>query len=138
MTRQNSMPGQDWVAIIQRPTLAEFAAAFTETVVLDTSAGTAGIAGAAAIRQFFDATRGMYDAVAFVHETTAGNRTCLEWEGTFQGAAIAGTTILARDEYGLIESIRLYHRPYAQVLAFSAELARRLEGAIAPGIFVPQ
>lgn len=136
MAEQRSTPGQDWMAVLRRPALADFAAAFADTVVLDTSAGTAGIAGAEAIRHFFDATRGMYEAIAFVHETTAGTRTCLEWEGRFQGAPIAGTTILARDENGLIESIRLYHRPYAQVLAFSAELARRLRGVIAPGLFV--
>jgi hypothetical protein len=28
------------------------------------------------------------------------------------------------------ESIRLYHRPYEQVIAFSAELARRLAGKV--------
>jgi len=33
---------------------------------------------------------------------------------------------LNRDPTGAIERIRLYHRPYHQVLAFSAELSRRM------------
>jgi hypothetical protein len=68
----------------------------------------------------------MYDAISFVHEMNAGSRTCLEWEGSFQGKVVAGTTILSHDPTGAIESIRLYHRPYHQVLSFSVELIRRL------------
>ncbi len=65
----------------------------------------------------------MYDAINFTHETNSASRTCLEWEGKFRGKDIAGTTVLAFDDNGLIESIRLYHRPYEQVIAYSAELA---------------
>jgi hypothetical protein len=68
----------------------------------------------------------MYDMLSFVHEMNAGSRTCLEWEGKFQDQDVAGTTILNRDPTGAIECIHLYHRPYHQVLAFSAELNRRL------------
>jgi hypothetical protein len=120
-------PDHGWVEIIQRPTQEVFAAAFTQDVVLDTSVASGPMVGATAIRHFFDATRAMDDAIAFVHETSSSSRTCLEWEGSFEGRPVAGTTILARDAVGTIESIRLYHRPYGQVLAFSAELARRLE-----------
>jgi hypothetical protein len=77
----------------------------------------------------------MYDAINFTHETNSASRTCLEWEGKFQGKNIAGTTVLAFDENGLIESIQLYHRPYEQVIAYSAELGRRLKGKIDPTIF---
>ncbi len=74
----------------------------------------------------------MYDTIAFTHETSAGPRTYLEWQGKFQGRAVAGVTILRRSEEGLIEGIQLFHSPYEQVLAFSAELARRLDGRIKP------
>jgi hypothetical protein len=36
---------------------------------------------------------------------------------------------------GAIERVQLYHRPYDQVISFSAELSRRLRGKIDPLIF---
>jgi hypothetical protein len=107
-----------------------FAAAFTRGTVLDTSVASTPIGAAAAIRAFFEATRAMYDEIVLVHETRSGTRTHLEWEGKFAGQAIAGTTILSRNAEGEIRSSRLYHRSYEQVVAFSAELARRLVGKV--------
>jgi hypothetical protein len=127
--------GATWLEIIQRPSQEAFASAFTADIVLDTSVASAPIVGAAAIRAFFDATRTMYDQIAFVHETRSGTRIHLEWEGRFGGRAIAGTTVLAHNADGKIESIRLYHRPYEQVIAFSAELAHRLTGKVDPQTF---
>jgi hypothetical protein len=126
---------QAWLEIIKRPSQEAFASAFTKEAVLDGSVVSAPIVGAAAIRAFFDATRTMYDQIAFVHETRSGARTQLEWEGRFAGRGIAGTTVLAHGAEGAIESIRLYHRPYEQVIAFSAELARQLAGKVDPQIF---
>src|SRR5262249_29401318 len=40
----------------------------------------------------------------------------------------AGMTVFTKDTAGLIESIRLYHRPYDMVIAFSTDLAGRLAG----------
>jgi hypothetical protein len=127
-------PGQTWSEILKRPTQEGFAAAFSKNVVVDTSIATRSIVGLVDLRRFFDASRTMYDALNFTHETSAGLRTCLEWEGKFQGRYIAGTTILACDANGVIESVQLYHRPYEQVIAYSAELGRRLEGKIDPSI----
>jgi hypothetical protein len=129
-SRRNPPPGHIWLEIIKRPDQEAFAAAFTKDVVLEASVASAPIVGAVAIRAFFDATRAMYDQIAFVHETRSGARTHLEWEGRFAGREIAGATILAQNAKGAIESIRLYHRPYEQVIAFSAELARRLAGKV--------
>ena len=137
MSTPSATPGSGWVEIIGRATAEAFASAFTEQVLLETSARSKAIAGAAAIRRFFDATRGMYDSIVFVHETATELRIHLEWEGVFQGAPIAGATILTRDAGGKIDRIRLYHRPYEQVIAFSAELARRLDGQMETGIFHP-
>jgi hypothetical protein len=61
----------------------------------------------------------MYEQIAFVHETRSGARTHLEWERRFAGQDIAGATILAHNAQGMIENIRLYHRPYEQVISFS-------------------
>ena len=128
-------PGHTWLEIIQRPSQEAFASAFTKDVVLDTSVASGPIVGATAIRAFFDATRAMYEQIAFVHETRSATRTHLEWQGRFAGRDIAGTTILAHNAAGTIESIRLYHRPYEQVIAFSADLARRLAGKVEPQTF---
>ena len=129
MNESESVPkavGHAWLEIIKRPSEGEFALAFTPEVVLDASVASGPIVGAIAIRAFFTATRGMYDQITFVHETRSDTRTHLEWEGRFQAREIAGMTVLAYDAEGRIESIRLYHRPYEQVVAFAAELARRL------------
>lgn len=125
------MAGEFWLEIIKRPSQGEFALAFTAEVVLEASVLRAPIVGTVAIRAFFTATRGMYDQIAFAHETRSDTRTHLEWEGRFEGREIAGTTILARDAHGRIESIRIYHRPYDQVVAFAADLARNHVGASA-------
>jgi hypothetical protein len=132
---QASPTGQTWLEIIKRPTQEAFASAFTNNVVLDTSVASSSIVGPVAVRAFFDATRAMYSEICFVHETHSGARTHLEWEGRFAGEEIAGATILSYNTDGVIESIRLYHRPYEQVISFSAELARRLAGAVDPAAF---
>ena len=127
-------PGRFWLEIVQRPTPAAFAAAFTDGVVLDTSIARGRIVGPDDVRSFFEASRSMYATIRFTHETGAPPRICLEWEGSFQGADIGGATVLSFDTNGAIERIQLYHRPYAQVLAYSAELARRLTGMLDPSI----
>jgi hypothetical protein len=84
-----------------------------------------------AIAAFFAATAGgMYDTLAFTHETVDDRKTFLEWEGKAFGKYVGGTTILTRDETGLIASVRLYHRPFQIVQQFSAELSKRLKGKI--------
>ena len=122
-------PGLAWLDILQRPTPEAFASAFTPDAVLDASVLREPARGPAAIRVVFDATRGMYEQIAFLHETRSGCRTYLEWEGRFEGQGVAGVTILAHDARGLIESVALHHRPYDQVITFSAELARRSAGS---------
>jgi hypothetical protein len=125
---ENLPPGYSWLEIIKRPTPEAFAAAFTKDVILDASVLPRSITGATDVRAFFGATRAMFDAIAFKHEVTAGSRTYLEWEGTFQGNNIAGLTLLMKDATGLIESLRVYYRLYNVVIAFSADLAGRLAG----------
>jgi hypothetical protein len=129
------LPGHAWLEIVTRPTEEAFAAAFASDVVLDTSIASRPITGPAGVWHFFEASRSMYDSIRFSHETSSGSRTCLEWEGKFQNRDIAGTTILAFGATGTIESIQLFHRPYEQVIAYSAELGRRLRGKIDPSVF---
>ena len=123
-------PGLAWLDILRLPTLEAFAAAFTPDAVLDASILREAARGPNAIREVFDATRGMYEQIAFLHETGSGRRTYLEWQGRFEGRDVAGVTILSHDARGLIESVGLHHRPYDQVIAFSAELGRRFAGSV--------
>jgi hypothetical protein len=126
--KNDLVPGRLWSEIIRRPTLEEFAAAFTTDVALDASVLPTTIRGAPDVQTVFDATRGMYDRIAFIREENSASRTYLEWEGVFGRRLVAGATILAKDAAGLIESVHLYHSPLFLVNDFSAELLRRLAG----------
>jgi hypothetical protein len=129
-------PGAEWMAIVRKNGTMEFAAAFSANPILDTSVMNGPCQGVDAIASFFAATAGgMYDSLRFTNETVDGHKTYLEWEGTAFGKAVGGTTILSRDEAGLIKSIRLYHRPLEVLLQFSKELERRLEGKVDPRVF---
>jgi hypothetical protein len=121
-------PGLLWSEIIRRPTLEEFSAAFTVDVTFDASVLPRTIRGAPSIRTVFEATREMYDSIAFTREENSIPRTYLEWEGVFGGRLVVGATVLVKDAAGLIESVRLYHSPLFLVNDFSAELLRRLAG----------
>jgi len=124
-------PGSGWRAIAQTSGTRAFDAAFTTNPVLETSVLNGPLVGTAAVDAFFVATaHGMYDSLRFTTETNDGRKTYLEWEGKVFGVDVGGATILTRDATGLIESIRLYHRPLLVVLKFSKELARRLQGKI--------
>jgi hypothetical protein len=132
-------PGQDWIAIVRKSGTSEFATAFVAHSVLYASVLNAPCIGVERIGAFFAATGGMYDIIAFTRETKDGSKTFLEWEGKVFGEDVAGTTILTRDEAGLIESVQLYHRPLHIVVRFSAELRRRLQGRLDSALFdVPQ
>jgi hypothetical protein len=119
-------PGEEWLAIISRPTLEGFSAACTPDVALSLAAAEEPVVGPAAVRHFFNTTRTMYEGFAFVHEVRDATRTYIEWEAGFQGRPVSGVTILSYTDSGLIRGIQLYHRPYGQVLAFAAELGKRL------------
>jgi hypothetical protein len=125
--------GSGWRTIAQKSGTSEFAAAFTANPVLETSVLNDALVGTAAVEAFFVATaHGMYDSLRFTAETISGRKTYLEWEGRVFGKDVGGTTILTRDATGLIENVRLYHRPLQVVLEFSKELTRRLKGKVDP------
>jgi hypothetical protein len=128
MSSQIPEPGQAWMSIISRPSEEDFANAFTAQATLEASVLAEPLTGPSAIRRFFAATRGMYDRIAFIGETKTDRATYLEWAGQFHGNPVAGMTVLTLNERGLIEAVRLYHRPYHQVIAFAGELTSRLSG----------
>ena len=129
------VPGQDWIAVVGKNGTREFATAFVAQPVLHASVLNAPCIGVEPIAAFFAVTSGMYDRLAFTHETKDGSKICLEWEGKVFGEDVAGTTILTRNDAGLIESVQLYHRPLNIVVRFSAELRRRLQGKLDAALF---
>jgi hypothetical protein len=120
-----AQPGSAWLAIVSRPSVSAFAQAFATHVTLEATALAIPLRGVESLHNFFLTTRSMYDRIAFVQEMRSKSRVCLEWEGVFQGNEISGATLLTYDSTGTIERIRLFHYPYDQLNAFSAELARR-------------
>lgn len=118
--------GAAWREILRRDSLDAFSTAFTEQATLDASVLTSTIEGAAGIRDFFEATKTMYDNIAFVAESETNERTVLEWEGRFHGTFVAGITTLFYAPDRRIQAIRVYHRPLLQVQAFASELVKRL------------
>ena len=123
---QPPYPGEAWTEIVSRPTLEEFARAFASDVVLEASVVSSPIVGLAGLWKFFQATREMYERIGFTHEIGNKARTCLEWAGVFAGKPVAGATIITRDDRGAITRVRLYHRPFDQVVAFAEAISRRL------------
>lgn len=129
-------PGEDWIALVRKSGTAEFASVFAENPVLNSSVLNGTCAGVEAIETLLAAsTGGMYDKLTFTHETVAGPKTYLEWEGMALGKSVSGSTILTRNAAGLLQSIQIYLRPLPMVLQFSAELAKRLKGKVSPSLF---
>jgi len=129
------VPGQDWIAVVGKNGTSEFATAFVAQPVLHASVLNAPCIGVEPIAAFFAVTSGMYDRLAFTHETKDSSKICLEWEGKVFGEDVAGTTILTHNDAKLIESVQLYHRPLHIVVRFSAELGRRLQGKLDAALF---
>ena len=129
-------PGAEWKAIVGKRGAKQSTAAFASNAVLETSVMNGPCVGAETIASVFAAVAGgMYDSLTFTSETAEGRKTYLEWEGKAFGKDVGGATILTRNEAGLIQNVRLYHRPLQIVLQFSEELAKRLEGKVDPSLF---
>jgi hypothetical protein len=80
------------------------------------------------------------DTLSFTHESTAQDRSYLEWEQEGLAQRISGVTVLTFDGSGLIVNVALHHRPLGAVLAYSAEMGRRLGNSVGPDVFyqIPQ
>ena len=126
---KNYTPGQNWLAIVSRPTLAEFASAFSEMAVLEASVLAGPIVGASDIRAFFRATRAIYDRIEFTSEHRVALQIWLEWQGEYRGLPVCGVTALATGGDGVIERVRVFHMPLEQLVAFAADVRRRLDAA---------
>jgi hypothetical protein len=120
-----SEPGAAWLEIIRRDE-AEFSQAFEVDVVLVASVLTTGMRGVDAVRRFFEATKLMYDDIAFTGELDVDDRTLLEWQGHFADKDVSGVTLLIYSDRRRIREIRLFHQPFEQVKQFAERLANLL------------
>jgi hypothetical protein len=130
MSEPNISAGSEWMSVVGATRSPDFAKAFSADPVLEASVLAFACVGAEGIRIFFETARGMYDSIAFTREVRDDRQTYLEWEGVFLGEKVGGLTLLSRNAAGLIDRITLYHRPLSQVLRFSEELRRRLDGRL--------
>ena len=108
MSVENSArkPGDEWRAIVRKNGSKDFGAAFVAEPVLYASVLNGPCVGVDAIAAFFAATTaGMYESLVFTNETVDGLKTYLEWEGKAFGKDVGGTTVLTRNEAGLIQSV---------------------------------
>jgi hypothetical protein len=127
MASKGAAPGAGWRDFVRTVGSEGFLRGFTSDAVLEASVLDRPSIGGNAIAAFFAATTsGMYDDLQFTKEVTGGETTYFEWEGHAFGDPVGGTTIVTRDSAGLIQLVRIYHRPLSMVLRFSAELAKRI------------
>jgi hypothetical protein len=119
-------PGRNWLSIVSRPTLTDFARAFVEAPLLEASVLSDSVRGVASVRAFFNATRAMYDAIEFTAEHHVSSRTWLEWRGEYRARPISGVTVLTTEPGCLIAHVHLFHLPLDQVTAFASDVQHRL------------
>ena len=81
------------------------------------------------------AAGGITDTLRFTHESAAPGRSYIEWELEALDQRFEGVTVLTFDDSGLIANVAPHHRPLGGVLAFSAEMGRRLGNAVGPDVF---
>lgn len=135
MSTATSPPGTAWMQIVKTKGTSDFAKSFTADAILQTSALSKSVAGPELIGAFFTATSTMYENFVFTAETIEGVKTYLEWDAMHSGEPIAGTTIVTRNESGLVCNIKLFQSPFSVIRKFSAGLKERLEETLGQDFF---
>ncbi len=135
MTTDATAPGTAWMQIVKKKGTSDFAKSFTADASLQTSALSKAVVGPTSIGAFFAATSTMYEDFVFTAETVDGAKTYLEWDAIHGGKPIAGTTIITRNESGLVHNIKLFQSPFPVVREFSAGLKERLEETLGQDFF---
>ena len=115
-----------WTGAFADPSGAAFKAIVAGEVTLTGSVFDAPIVGADEVWETMRTAASIYDDIQFTNGFDASDRSFLEWEGHALGHYIAGITVLRTSDDGAIVGVRLHHRPLPALLAFAAELDRRL------------
>ena len=124
-----------WRSALGDESGATFAEVVAPHVRLEGSVYAAPIDGRDKVWTCMRTAAGFTDILSFTHESTAQDRSYLEWEQEGLAERIAGVTVLTFDESGLIVNVALHHRPLGAVLAYSAELGRRVRNTVGPDVF---
>jgi len=124
-----------WTAALRDESGVTFAQVAAPHVRLEGSIFAIPIDGREKVWTSLRAAGGITDTLSFTHESAAPGRSYLEWELEALGQRFQGVTILTLDGTGLIDNVALHHRPLGAVLAFSAEMGRRLGNSLGPGVF---
>lgn len=134
--RTNEVNEAAWTGAFEEKSSDAFGDTLAEDVTLEAAALMRPIRGRAEVTASMTAASNYYRDLRFTHEATAGSRTYIEWEAVgASGVEFSGVTVLARNAGGLIEHVSISHRPLGAILEFSAEMARRTAGQVAPGHF---
>jgi hypothetical protein len=124
-----------WTRALRDETGAAFRKVAAPHVRLEGSIFAAPIDGREKVWTSLRTGGGITDTLSFTHESAAPDRSYLEWELEALGQRFAGVTVVSFDGSGLIDNVALHHRPLGGVLAFSAEMGRRLGNSLGPGVF---
>jgi hypothetical protein len=130
-------PASRWGDSLADPSGAAFAEIVSADVVLEGSVLALPLRGRPAVWVTLRAAAGMYDELTFTSDAERAGRAYLDWTATALGLPVAGVTVLYSDHGGRFGRIALHHRPLGAVVAFSAELARRLAGQVSADHFYP-
>jgi hypothetical protein len=114
---------------------ATFAEVVAPHVRLEGSIFAAPIDGREKVWTSMRTAAGITDTLIFTHESASPDRSYFEWEQEALAQLIKGVTVLTIDDSGLIVNVALHHRPFGAVLAYSAEMGRRLGDSLGPGVF---
>jgi hypothetical protein len=127
--------GPIWKEALSDVSGAKFREVATPDVRLEGSIFAAPIEGRDNVWTSFRTAAGITDGLTFVDEATASDRTFLTWEQEALGRRAEGVTVVGFDSSGLVDNVAIHHRPLGVVLAFSAEMGRRLGDSVGPGVF---
>ena len=124
-----------WTGALRDESGATFRQVAAPHVRLEGSIFASPIDGREKVWTSLRAAGGITDALRFTHESAAPDRSYLEWELEALGQRFHGVTVLTLDSSGTLDSVAIHHRPLGALLAFSAEMGRRLGNSLGPGVF---
>jgi hypothetical protein len=115
-----------------------FAELVSRDVRLEGSIYAAPITGREKVWTVIRAAGAISDVLRFTNEAATTDRRYLEWELEALGLCLNGVSVISFDDSGMIDGVALHFRPLTGLLAFSAELGRRLGDVVGPDMFVPE
>ena len=127
----------DWQGAFAQRSANAFASAFAEDVVLEASTLYRPVSGRENVKCVMEAASKIYEDLEFTEQAADGHRQYVEWKAhAFGGKGLSGITVITRNATGAITHLGVHHRPLGEALKFSAEIGRRLQGAIDASFFL--